>query len=269
MARRFRRFSRRSRRKYRRRGFRGRKSLSKKVASINRRLAAEVKKNDNALFINRSSMTQLTNVGVHDWCYLYPVFDDSMRQGTQMDDIVGSQLKMKYLYLAFHLQQACNATYPVTLRILVVQDRNYRQYSGGVPTPTEMFSNLFGLTKDSTNTYVANIDTTLLPYNPLEPGRFRIIRDFKMRTSPTGSADNYRKVIILQRHTNSRGRIYFGPAPTEPTLMYPIYVDNSSRDATENLFVGYPVSDASELPAISVGSYPLTKMGDGNGRYGY
>lgn len=85
----------------------------------------------------------------------------------------------------------------MTLRVLVVQDRNYRQYNGGVPNAIDMFSNLFGITAETANNYVSLIDTTLLPYNPLEPGRFRVLRDFKMRTSPTGAPDTYKKVTII------------------------------------------------------------------------
>lgn len=107
MARRFRRFSRRTRRKYRRRGFRRGKSLRSKVASINRRLAAEVKKNDNAVLIplpaQDGGFEPLTVLGLQDWAYLYPVLDETMKQGTQMDDIIGQSIKMKYLYLGFHL----------------------------------------------------------------------------------------------------------------------------------------------------------------------
>lgn len=61
-----------------------------------------------------------------------------------MDDIIGESIKMKYLYLGFHLQQLASGTVPVSLRIMVVQDRNYRTYNKGVPTTDEMFVNLFG-----------------------------------------------------------------------------------------------------------------------------
>lgn len=61
-----------------------------------------------------------------------------------------------------------------------------------------MFSNLFGLTPSTASaSYAAYSDVTLLPYNPLEPGRFRIIRDFKMCTSPNGKMDYYKKLTIL------------------------------------------------------------------------
>lgn len=78
MVRKFRRFSRRTRRRYRRRGFRRRKSLRARVASINRRLASEVKKNDNVIAITQTQMTQLTDVGLNDYAYCYPVLDQSM-----------------------------------------------------------------------------------------------------------------------------------------------------------------------------------------------
>lgn len=40
-----------------RRGFRRRSRVYKKIASINRRLAAEVKKNDNAIFVGHGAFT--------------------------------------------------------------------------------------------------------------------------------------------------------------------------------------------------------------------
>lgn len=80
MARRFRRKS--YRRRLRRRGFRRRKSLRSKVASINRRLASEVKKNDNVIGITANNFTQLTTVGLQDYAYCYPVLDATMSQGT-------------------------------------------------------------------------------------------------------------------------------------------------------------------------------------------
>lgn len=63
----------------RRRGFRRyRKSARAKIASINRRLATEVKKNDNVIGITAANFTQLTDVGLNDWAYCYPVLDASM-----------------------------------------------------------------------------------------------------------------------------------------------------------------------------------------------
>lgn len=60
-----------------------------------------------------------------------------------------------------------------------------------------MFTNLFGMNNTNVSrAYGSKIDTTLLPLNPLEPGRFQILRDFKMRTSPSGTADNYKKIMI-------------------------------------------------------------------------
>lgn len=84
-----RRIRRKSFRRLRRRGFRRRKSVRAKISSINRRLAAEVKKNDNAVQLFDTDFIQLSNVGLRDYCYIYPVLDDTMKQGSQLDDIVG------------------------------------------------------------------------------------------------------------------------------------------------------------------------------------
>lgn len=66
----------------RRRRFRRRSSLRKKISSINRRLASEVKKNDNVFAITANTMTQLTAVGLYDYAYCYNVLDASMKPGT-------------------------------------------------------------------------------------------------------------------------------------------------------------------------------------------
>lgn len=97
---------------------------------------------------------------------------------------------------------------------MVVQDRNYRTYNNGVPTADEMFTNLFGYRINSQQAYLGKVDVCLLPYNPMEPGRFRIIRDFRMTTAPGWRSDVYKRITILQSRTNSKGRIYFGPGGT-------------------------------------------------------
>lgn len=199
-------------------------------------------------------MTQLTDVGLNDYAYCYPVLDQSMAQGTQLDDIIGEQIKMKYLYLGFHLQNASTGSLPVTLRVMVVQDRNYREYNGGVPTPVEMYKNLFGLTANTVpGSYIAYSDVTLLPYNPLQPGRFRIIRDFKMNIAPGWRQDYYKKCIILQRHTNSKGKIYFGPSTdtaaetSEVGWASPVGMAENSTNSNF-LYFDYPVTGSNPRP---------------------
>lgn len=61
-----------------------------------------------------------------------------------------------------------------------------------------MFTNLFGFGGNQLpGGYVQYIDSTILPLNPMEPGRFRILRDFRLKTSPTGSPDVIKKLRIL------------------------------------------------------------------------
>lgn len=87
-----------------------------------------------------------------------------------------------------------------------------------MPTATQMFLNVFGLSNSTTTTsYAANIDSTLIPYNPLEPGRFRIIRDFKMNVAPGWRSDTFRKLTVIQSRLASKGRVYFGPKSYTPT----------------------------------------------------
>nr|QSL97430.1 capsid protein [Rabbit circovirus 1]UUS54155.1 Cap [Rabbit circovirus] len=78
-----------------------------------------------------------------------------------------------------------------------------------------MFYNIFGIdlntaSANENNTYLNNMDVTLLPINPHEPGRFNVIRDFRMTCAPGWRTDYYKKLMILQKDLNSKGRIYFG-----------------------------------------------------------
>lgn len=250
-----RRFRKRSYR--RRKTYRRRRSLRRKVASINRRLAAEVKKNDNCTYVTGAQFQQLTGVGIYDYAFLYPVIDDTMKPGVQLDDINGEMIKLKSLYLGLHLQQACDVTnanqVPVTLRVMVIQDRNFKHYNNAIPTMQDMFKNLFGFGGNATpNGYVQYIDSTILPLNPMEPGRFKILRDFRLRTSPTGSPDVVKRLRILQSQCNSHGKIYFGPANT---TVYPIGIDRPSGAAAEFYFVIYP--QGTVLPSIVIGTQTI------------
>lgn len=101
----------------------------------------------------------------------------------------------------------------MTLRIMVIQDRNYTNFSS-TPSAGEMYTNIFGITPQTgaatASNYVTVADCTLLPINPLEPGRYNVIRDFQMNVASGWRQDYYKKVLIKQRDFNSKGRIYFG-----------------------------------------------------------
>lgn len=92
---------------------------------------------------------------------------------------------------------------------MVVQDRNYSTQL----TLPQMVTNLFGVSATSTSSeavYANNADFTLLPINPQEPGRFNVIRDFKMYVAPGYRMDYYKKLMFLQRDLLSGGRFYAG-----------------------------------------------------------
>lgn len=74
-----------------------------------------------------------------------------------------------------------------------------------------MTQNLFGMTTTPNSySYQSNIDFTLMPINPQEPGRFKVIRDFKMFVAPGWRQDYYKKIMLLQRDLLSSGRFYGG-----------------------------------------------------------
>lgn len=66
-------------------------------------------------------------------------------------------------------------------------------------TLVNMLTALFGLTPTNTGSsvYFNAADYTLLPINPNEPGRFNVIRDFKMYVSPGYRQDYYKKIVLL------------------------------------------------------------------------
>lgn len=219
----------------RRRIFRRRRGTATKALAIargiSRKLAAEVKKADNNLLIGSTGFIQLSagnTSSLADFGLLYNVFGNSgMVQGIQLDDFIGEQIRTKYLYLGIHLQSITNyvggatdaPNLPVSIRCLVVQDRNYNVASPSAEGADfqdvrGMVQNLFGI---STNTlsispgYQAGADYSLLPINPMEPGRFNVIRDFRMTIAPGWRNDYYKKLYLRQSDFNSKGRIYFGP----------------------------------------------------------
>lgn len=80
-----------------------------------------------------------------------------------------------------------------------------------------MISNLFGVQANEGSTainYASQADYTLLPINPQEPGRFNVIRDFKMYVAPGYRQDYYKKMVFLQRDLLSSGRLYAGASST-------------------------------------------------------
>lgn len=93
---------------------------------------------------------------------------------------------------------------------MVVQDRNY----SSVLTLGDMILALFGMVSAPSTTaegnYASSADFTLLPINPQEPGRFNVIRDFKMYVAPGYRMDYYKKLMFLQRDLLSGGRFYAG-----------------------------------------------------------
>lgn len=64
--------------------------------------------------------------------------------------------------------------------------------------------------------YLNAADYTLLPINPQQPGRFKVLRDFKMAVYPYSRCDTYKKILLLQRDLASSGRFYAGNN-TNPT----------------------------------------------------
>lgn len=232
-------------RRFRRR--RSRRSLGGKALriarSVSRKMAGEVKKNDVNAIIPENKFTQLSNAlgtsadnptSLPDFGYLYNVFTDGSSvtedsiQGINLGDFIGEQIKAKYLYLGVHVQMpvrpettdVANIQQPLCIRCMVVQDRNYSEV---LPLIT-MITNLFGVNFQSTNTetttYQASADYTLLPINPQEPGRFNVIRDFKMYVAPGYRMDYYKKMIFLQRDLLSGGRFYAG-ATAAPNFQAP------------------------------------------------
>lgn len=234
MARRYRRKVRSGRR---RRGFRRRTGVRKalsRVRSLSRKIAGEVKKIDVNAIIPETSFTQITNAvgtaadtatSLPDFGYLYSVFSDASSsstdstQGLDLGDFIGEQIRAKYLYLGLHIQMpvrpsdttssAASVQQPLCLRCMVVQDRNYSTRLN----VNELITNLFGLQfagSATAYTYQNQADYTLLPINPQEPGRFNVIRDFKMYVAPGYRMDYYKKLMFLQRDLLSGGRFYAG-----------------------------------------------------------
>lgn len=166
-----------------------------------------------------------------DFGYLYNVFIDSSSstvnsaQGLQLGDFVGEQIKAKYLYLGVHVQmpvrpssvdsELATVQQPLCVRCMVIQDRNY----SNTLSLSTMIQNLFGmsLTSGAAASYQALADYTLLPINPQEPGRFNVIRDFKMYVAPGYRMDYYKKLMFLQRDLLSGGRFYAGQSTSALT----------------------------------------------------
>lgn len=223
---------RRGRRSYKRRYRRAGKAL-RLARSINRKIDAEVKKQDVNAIIPEGAFTQITPAlgtaadnasSLPDFAYLYNVFNTgelstgTEEQGIRVGDFVGERVRAKYLYLGFHLQMpvrpsdttssAQTIQQPLCIRIMIVQDRNYN----AAMSANDMITALFGVAQTTTGeaAYVSRADYTLLPINPQQPGRFNVIRDFKMNVAPGYRMDYYKKVMLLQKDLYSSGRFYAG-----------------------------------------------------------
>lgn len=224
-------FRRKGRRLYRRRKTVARKAL-RIARSVNRKMAAEVRKLDWNAIIPESDFQQLSPAfgtsndkadSLPDYGYLYPIFSSSngMVQGVNINDFAGNQVRAKYLYLGIHLQMpnrptglAADPTFiqqPLCIRIMIVQDTSLTSGSALGTMVFDLFG--VGMLPDSTNPYMYKADFTLLPINPRQPGRFNVIRDFKMYVSPGYRQDYYKKVMLLQRDLKSSGRFYASKAP--------------------------------------------------------
>lgn len=81
-------------------------------------------------------------------------------------------------------------------------------------TAPTLFNALFGVTSNiilsDSDTYALAADSTILPINPNQPGRFKVLRDFMMNVAPGWRQDYYKKTYIRQREMFSSGRIYYG-----------------------------------------------------------
>lgn len=191
--------------------------------------------------IPENKFTQISNAvgtaadnatSLPDFGFVYNVFNDvtdgtaDSEQGIQLGDFVGEQIKAKYLYLGIHLQMPVRPSttesdpatiqQPLCVRVMVVQDRNY----SNALSLGNMILNLFGMSAVSTNAsnqYQFSADYTLLPINPQEPGRFNVIRDFKMYVAPGYRMDYYKKLMFLQKDLLSGGRFYAGMQGTPET----------------------------------------------------
>lgn len=245
MARRFRRsrksYGRRRRRTYRRHGA---KAL-RMVRALSRKVAAEVKKVDNVALVLSTSFQMVLGdtsnaapVTLRDFGHLYNVFGTGDVQGIQLDDFIGEQVRAKYLYVGLHLQYPTSIVtganvLPTTLRVLIVQDRNYE---GAPMTVASMFRALFGVSRNfvltATDQYAIAADSALLPLNPQQPGRFKILRDFSMNVAPGWRQDYYKKVYIRQRELLSRGRIYYGVANNDDVEGGNAAMESPPGDAT-------------------------------------
>ena len=49
-----------------------------------------------------------------------------------------------------------------------------------------------------------------MPYSPLQPGRFNVLRDFHLVLNPGASTDKYKSCYVKQKQFNNYGRVKFG-----------------------------------------------------------
>ncbi len=58
----------------------------------------------------------------------------------------------------------------------------------------------YSTTSNANAGYSSNkLDLVNTPYNPLQPGRFNVLRDFHMVLNPGGSTDKYKQCYIKQK----------------------------------------------------------------------
>lgn len=80
---------------------------------------------------------------------------------------------------------------------MVVQDRNYSPRLQGLSLMQALFGVNFNTASTTGGNYAAAADYTLLPINPQQPGRFNVMRDFKMYVAPGYRMDYYKKMMFL------------------------------------------------------------------------
>lgn len=218
-------FRRKGRRLYRRRKTVARKAL-RVARSVSRKMAGEVRKIDVNEIIPENKFTQLSPAfgtaadnaqSLPDYGFVYYPINTNFGPGDAISEFTGNQIRAKMLYMGIHLQMPVRPDtsspqtiqQPVCMRVMVVQDRNY-QTPFTIQSLTQALFGVTGGTDTNGTNYLQKADYTMLPINPLQPGRFNVIRDFKMNVAPGYRMDYYKKIMILQKDLLSSGRFYAG-----------------------------------------------------------
>lgn len=172
---------------------------------VSRQVAGEVKKFDTSTQVSTSNFTAF---GTLNSLYLVDIVDNTA--GLAYAQLIGNQIRLKYLYVNIRFSlpvdyvpsdvSSALQDRQALFRLIVYQDSSQENEVSAAGVINQLFGYI------SAN----NPDLSVLPLNPMQPGRFNVLTDRFIRVSDGTHQEFVFRHYYYQNRFISGGRIYYG-----------------------------------------------------------